>query len=172
MPGPDSTVTRALGRSAQYVVKAGDTLYKIAGGQYGRRSAKVIDAIYQANRSVLSSPDLLRIGAELTLPTVEGVAGPAGVSSRASAPRGTTAAAAAPKSRTGAQGFRWYQIKKHDRYVTIAREQLGDGSRWREIYELNKDKFPDPQLIRDGVRINMPAARPASDRRAYAHRYP
>ena len=161
LPGPDSTVTRPSGRSAQYVVKAGDTLYKIAGGQYGRRSAKVIDAIYQANRSVLSSPDLLCVGVELALPVVEGVAGPAGVSSRAGAPRSTKVAAATPKSKTSSQGLRWYQIKKHDRYVTIARKQLGDGSRWREIYELNKGKFPDPQLIRDGVRIKLPAARPA-----------
>jgi hypothetical protein len=40
----------------------------------------------------------------------------------------------------------------------IAREQLGDVRRWREIYELNKDKFPDPQFIREGVRIKLPAA--------------
>ena len=52
--------------------------------------------------------------------------------------------------------IRWYQIKKNDRYVSIARSQLGDASRWRELFELNKDKFPDPQRIREGVRIKLP----------------
>jgi 2',3'-cyclic-nucleotide 2'-phosphodiesterase/3'-nucleotidase len=62
-----------------------------------------------------------------------------------------------PSPSAPAKAARWYQIRPNDRYVTIAREQLGDGSRWREIYELNVDKFPDPGLIRAGVRIMLPA---------------
>ena len=53
-------------------------------------------------------------------------------------------------------------MQKNDRYVSIAREQLGDASRWREIHELNKDKFPDPQRIREGVRIRLPSTVVAS----------
>lgn len=55
-----------------------------------------------------------------------------------------------------ALGFKWYQVKKNDRFASIAREQLGDSGRWPEVYELNKDKFPDPQKIREGVRIKLP----------------
>ncbi|MEK7756839.1 MAG: LysM domain-containing protein, partial [Planctomycetota bacterium] len=55
--------------------------------------------------------------------------------------------------------YRWYQVKKNDRYASIAREQLGDAGRWRELHELNKDKFPNPQSIREGVRIKLPAAK-------------
>jgi hypothetical protein len=36
---------------------------------------------------------------------------------------------------------------------------LGDAGRWRELHELNKDKFPNPQSIREGVRIKLPAAK-------------
>ena len=60
------------------------------------------------------------------------------------------------RGRTEKRTFRWYQIKKNDRYVSIAREQLGNGNRWKELYELNRDKFPDPQRIREGVRIRIP----------------
>ncbi len=38
----------------------------------------------------------------------------------------------------------------------IARAHTGDANRWRELYELNKDKFPDPDRIRPGVRIKIP----------------
>lgn len=65
--------------------------------------------------------------------------------------------AARAKKDASADGFRSYQVKKNDRYVSIARDQLGDGSRWRELHELNKDKFPDPQQIREGVRIKLPS---------------
>ncbi len=47
-------------------------------------------------------------------------------------------------------------MQKNDRYASIARSQLGDAGRWQEVYELNKDKFPNPQHIREGVRIKLP----------------
>jgi len=36
---------------------------------------------------------------------------------------------------------------------------LGDAARWRELHELNKDKFPDPKMIREGVRIKLPTTK-------------
>jgi nucleoid-associated protein YgaU len=47
-------------------------------------------------------------------------------------------------------------VRKNDRYASIARDVLGDGNRWDEIYAMNKDKFPDPHRIREGVRIKVP----------------
>lgn len=67
--------------------------------------------------------------------------------------------APAPGGKTKAadeKGFRWYQVKKNDRYASIARDVLGNGERWDEIHALNKDKFPDPNRIREGVRIKVP----------------
>lgn len=61
------------------------------------------------------------------------------------------------ESDKNAKNFKWYQVKKNDRFASIARDQLGDAGRWQEVYELNKDKFPDPQKIREGVRIKLPA---------------
>jgi hypothetical protein len=43
--------------------------------------------------------------------------------------------------------------------MSIAREQLGDAARWKELHLLNRDKFPDPGRIREGVRIKLPAVK-------------
>jgi len=144
--------------SARYVVQSGDTLSKIAGRHYGLRSANVIRAIVDANRGVLSDPDSLEVGMELRLPAAEGLKA-GGESDVPVSPRiEKKAASSSSKDAT----FRWYQVRRGDRYVTIARDQLGDAERWNEVFELNKDKFPDPDAIREGVRIKLPAS-PVAD---------
>ena len=85
------------------------------------------------------------------------------------APKRTAAAPAKtdpkkPSAGPGEPTFRWYQVRKSDRYVSIAREQLGDERRWKELFELNKDKFPEAGAIREGVRIKLPATEVADSR--------
>ena len=38
----------------------------------------------------------------------------------------------------------------------IAKKQLGDGSRWKEIHDLNRDKISNPNLIHPGLVLVMP----------------
>lgn len=52
--------------------------------------------------------------------------------------------------------WRWYQIQSNDRLISIARDELGDSRRWKEILDLNRDRIPDPNRIRTGVRIRLP----------------
>ena len=49
-----------------------------------------------------------------------------------------------------------YTIKKNDSLWKIAKEQLGDGNRWREIYELNKDVIKNPYRLKAGKIILLP----------------
>ncbi len=51
-----------------------------------------------------------------------------------------------------------YTVKKGDCLWNIAASELGDGSRWPEIYELNKDKINNPRLIYAGQELVLPAA--------------
>ncbi len=51
--------------SVEYLVKAGDSLSRIAQSYYG--STRHADFIFQSNRDVLSSPDRLRVGQTLKL---------------------------------------------------------------------------------------------------------
>jgi len=160
----------------RHTVASGETLWKIADRFYGARSAKVVDALHAANRSILKSPDVLRVGMELSLPPVDGFAlrgsttpgssralKPAAQEQRggrtqtATGPASGPRAEPAPTTRPPEPPIRWYEVKKNDRYAGIARDVLGDAARWREIYELNKDKFPDPDRIREGVRIKIPS---------------
>ena len=49
-----------------------------------------------------------------------------------------------------------YTVVKGDCLWKIAEKQLGDGSRWAEIYELNKGAIKDPSLIYPGQVFKLP----------------
>jgi hypothetical protein len=51
---------------------------------------------------------------------------------------------------------RVYVVKSGDSLSKIAKENLGDANRWPEIFELNKDKIKDPNLIHLGQELKMP----------------
>jgi len=51
---------------------------------------------------------------------------------------------------------REYVVKKGDTLSKIAQEQLGRASRWKYIYELNKDKIKDPNNLKPGQKIIIP----------------
>lgn len=163
-----SSPSAAAGGSRRYTVVPGDTLSRIASAHYDTKSRSVIMAIFEANRAVLSSPDRLRPGVDLVLPTIKrnrkpqtapGLTGTPASSSPSGSTNGAdhrSANKGSPSSVDARASFRWYQIRSGDRYISIARDQLGDAARWSEIHELNKDKFPDPGRIRAGVRIKLP----------------
>lgn len=162
MPGsvPSTPVDSGRGRplaAVKYTVKSGDTLYGIAREHFGSGAKRLTDAILDANRDQISDPNQIRAGMVLLLPkmTTEGETTRVQRTAHTDvAERTERGATRTPSTTTG--DFRWYQVRKNDRYVSIAREQMGDESRWREIFELNKDKFPDPNQIREGVRIKIP----------------
>lgn len=51
-----------------------------------------------------------------------------------------------------------YTVQKGDCLWTIAEKNLGDGNRWKEIYELNRDSIRDPGLIYPGQEFVLPDA--------------
>ncbi len=174
----------------KHVVAPGETLWSVASRVYGRKSASLVKAIYEANRSVMTSPDSVKAGMELVVPRVVGAemqsAAPQTLAaapttstkktptksekpdngnekSKSTKPARDTRVADASTSKTSDKSSgddtRWYQVRKNDGLMDIAREQLGDAGRWEEIYKMNKDKFADPAKIREGVRIKLPAAK-------------
>jgi len=176
-PAATSPLTPTSAAARRHTVVPGDTLTRIATAYYGTSSAAVIKALFEANSSVIPSPDALVVGDELTIPVIEGhvpqsaprssQAAHTPVRADAPAPAETRSPITNAASDKGRAPFSWYQIKKGDRYMSIAREQLGNMNRWREIYELNLDKFPDAGRIREGVRIKLPltAVSPVSGER-------
>jgi len=58
----------------------------------------------------------------------------------------------APVSAAG----RSYTVKKGDSLSAIAKAELGSAVRWKEIFEINKDKLKSPEALRDGMRLRLP----------------
>jgi 2',3'-cyclic-nucleotide 2'-phosphodiesterase / 3'-nucleotidase len=51
-----------------------------------------------------------------------------------------------------------YTVDSGDNLSAIAKQELGDANRWREIYELNKDVIGDnPDLIQPGMELKLPS---------------
>lgn len=49
-----------------------------------------------------------------------------------------------------------YTVKENDTLSHIAKSLLGDSSRWRELYELNKNAIGNPNLIYPGQTLKLP----------------
>ena len=62
-----------------------------------------------------------------------------------------------PRETTSAPKAANYTVKSGDCLWNIAKKQLGDGSRWKEIYELNKDKIKNPNLIYPDQSLILPS---------------
>lgn len=65
--------------------------------------------------------------------------------------KGEAAAAPAPA------GKRTYTVKAGDSLSKIAKELYGDATKWKQIYEANKDVIgPNPDLIKPGQVLTIP----------------
>ena len=55
-----------------------------------------------------------------------------------------------------AQAGRTYVVQSGDTLSDIAQAMYGDAGRWPEIFEANKDKLSDPNLIHPGQELRIP----------------
>lgn len=66
-------------------------------------------------------------------------------------------AAAADADEPARDELRDYTLRRGDSLSIVAARELGNGARWTEIYELNRDTIgPNPERIRDGMVIKLP----------------
>ena len=64
---------------------------------------------------------------------------------------------AAQAKKEAAEAKEVYVVKSGDSLSKIAKQLLGDASRWPEIYEANKEVIGDnPNLIKPGQKLNIP----------------
>lgn len=138
-----------------YQVRKGDTLSQIAVIFYG--SERYVEFLMKSNPKVVSASSIVE-GMVLRIPALpeetmqaaaaqprERAAGPASVPSPVSAP--------VPAPDTG----KTYTVKEGDSFYAIALRTLGAGSRWPEIYELNKSVVgSDPAKLRPGTVLKLP----------------
>ena len=122
----------ATGEVKTHIVVTGETLGEISQKYYG--TGKNWKKIAEANKV---DPSDLKVGQKLTIPVIE-----------------TAAAATTSAAPELANGERTYTIQKGDSYYSIAKKELGNAARWKELEKLNNISADD---LRVGKVIKLPA---------------
>lgn len=131
-----------------------ETLSDISRKYYG--SAGAWKDIYEANRSVIPNPNLVRPGVRLVIPPKPGtpsanVAASAGSNNTGTAIR-ITAERPAP-----APAMKTYTVKSGDTLSDIADRFTGSAANWKKVYAANKDRIKDPDRLSEGTVLQIPA---------------
>jgi nucleoid-associated protein YgaU len=50
-----------------------------------------------------------------------------------------------------------FRVGDTDTLTTIAAEHLGRASRWQQIYRMNSDLLTEPEALRPGMELKLPA---------------
>lgn len=61
-------------------------------------------------------------------------------------------------SSTAAAGDQTYTVKSGDSLSKIAKHLYGDANSWHRIYDANRDKIKNPDLIHPGQVLTIPSA--------------
>jgi nucleoid-associated protein YgaU len=135
-------------------VRDGDTLSSLARHYLG--SSKRFLEIYEANRELLSNPDLLPIGAELKIPPAEVAVRTTAPAARVDPPLTPLPARPAERPQPTSGSRRTYRVKLGDTLDAIAKRFYGDGNRYAEIYEANRERLKAPADLREGLLLEIP----------------
>ncbi len=130
---PRSEEPPPRGDAARHIVQPGDTLGSISSQHYG--TARQVERIREANG--LRS-DKIQIGQVLEIPAWAGSRAPLSV----------------PSPEVGPPSRRTHRVEGGETLISIARRELGNADRWREILELNGlERATD---LREGQSILIP----------------
>lgn len=143
---PASASVPVAASSRTITVQTGDTLTGLAAKHLG--SARKWEELLQANKNVLDKPQDLRVGMVLRLP------GSAAVTN--TAPAAQTQAPAPAQNRTATKV---YTVVAGDTLYRIAEKQMGDGNKWNQLFEANRDKLKKPNDLAVGMKLNIPVSR-------------
>lgn len=61
-----------------------------------------------------------------------------------------------PKDRPPARSHEYYEVQKGDSLSKIAKDYYGDASKWKLIYQANKEGIKNPDMIYPGQVIELP----------------
>lgn len=151
-----TTGTQASGTSFNGIavethrVQPGDTFAMLAKNYYG--DEKFTQYLLDHNRHI-KSPTALRVGDSLKIP-------PLPTSRTFSTPQPSNSSRSPAARNTGTRGrsVRTYTVRPGDSFYAIAENELGDASRWEELFKLNASLVNgDPKKLQVGQAIALPA---------------
>lgn len=127
-------------------VQPGDTLASLAQTYYG--SEKYMPVLLDSNPG-LGNPPKLPVGTVVRIPPQ-----PASPPAPRAVPAGPDKVATSDKAPAGK---RTYRVRHGDSFYAIARDELGDASRWKELLALNSNLVKgDPTRLRIGQIVVLP----------------
>ena len=128
-------------------VQPGDTLSSLAQEYYG--DTRYSTFLVESNRE-LTDPNVLRSGTIIRIPAI-----PADWT--ASLILNPTASDVGLSEPRGSSGKRYYTVRPGDSFYRIARTELGNASRWKELLALNNSLVHgDPTSLQPGQRLLLP----------------
>lgn len=137
-PTPRPAVAAQPAAMETHRVQPGDTLSSLSQAYYG--SERFVTLLREAN-SQIDDPTMLRVGSVIRIPP---------------APEAATATTT-PAATTRPAVKRTYEVKSGDSFYAIARDQLGNAARWKELLALNNDLVKgDPTRLRPGQIVVLP----------------
>jgi len=134
---------------------------KLYGAEQGNKKIN-IDRIFEANRSILKSPDEIYVGQKLTIPppaTMETETKEA-ESSLVDSIFETVKSIGRKNLSDSSEKVKQtvpYIVREGDNLWRIAEEQLGNGNRYKEISELNSNILKDENNLTVGMLLRLPA---------------
>jgi nucleoid-associated protein YgaU len=146
-PNPIPATPPADPVAESYTVKTGDSFAAISETYYGTQ--RYAEFLMQANPQVTRA-NALRPGMVLKIPA------------KPQSQSATVAAATKPAEKpatpqVASDGTKLYVVVANDTFYGIAERELGSASRWKEIYELNKERVGnDPKSLYPGMKLRMP----------------
>lgn len=136
----------------EYLVREGDTLETIAQAHYGSRTW--LSLVTQANPGL--RPERLRIGQKLVLPPKPGT-----VEKQVDEPALGKSPAVEPAVVVDG-GNRTYVVQPGDTLTGISSKVYKTIRHYDKIYQANRDRIDDPNLLVVGTKLVMPDARNAA----------
>ena len=146
-PAIERPIVRATASSRTYTVVTGDTLMDISKKAFG--TVRYWKKIQAANpERFRGGSTTVGVGWKLKIPAVE----TAGASSVA----GSSTEPAAGRTPSSVTARVVHVVQPKENLAAIARRYYNDGGKWRVIWDANKAKLPNPNVIRVGMELKIP----------------
>jgi nucleoid-associated protein YgaU len=133
-----------------YTWQSGDSYVSLAKKLYGEPTKFTL--IQNANEG----REDIQAGEKILVPVFDVENAVAEETRPAAKPEGKKKAVEGAKSAPVSAAGRTHTVKRGESLWKIAKAELSDGNRWKEIYELNKDKLKSPEALRDGMQLKLP----------------
>ena len=136
-----------------YTWKSGDSYVSLATRLYGE------PAKFTLLKNANDGRDDVQPGEKILVPIYDVESVPSetpALAGKESAKPATKEGASKKKAPVASAAGRVHVVKKGESLWKIAKAELGDGNRWKDIYEVNRDKLKTPEALRDGMELKLP----------------